>query len=158
MKMRWFFLVLSTSLFAQGNLLRAQQGTVPVATPVHHPLRVSGLVQGMRIGGQQTVYPLEAKAAGIEGTVLLKVTITAEGKTENVEVVSGPPELRKAAVDAARTWTYRPFLTSSHPVAKEITQPVNFRLGDTPAEKAEAQANAQAKLKQATTQDSKAKE
>jgi hypothetical protein len=35
---------------------------------------------------------------------------------------------------------------------------VNFRLGDTPAEKAEAQANAQAKLKQATTQDSKAKE
>ncbi len=162
MKMRRLFLVLLASLFAYGNLLSAQQDTPPVAPPVDHPLRVSGPAPGMRIGGQQAVYPLAAKAAGVEGSVLLKFTISVEGKTENVQVLSGPPELQKAAVDVAKTWTYRPYFSSGHPIAKETTQPVNFRLGDTPAEKAEAQANAQAKLKQAAlqakTQDLKTKE
>ena len=158
MKMRWLFLILLTSLFAQGVLLGAQQNTLPVAQPTDHPLRASGPAPGMRIGGQQAVYPLEARAAGIEGSVLLKVAITAEGKTDNVQVLSGPQELRKAAVDAAKTWTYHPYLSSGHPIAKEITQPVNFHLGNTPAEKADAQADAQAKLKQATTQDPKTKE
>jgi TonB family protein len=56
----------------------------------------------------QAVYPADARAKHIEGTVVLMLTVNAEGKVSSMEVVSGPPELAQAAKDAAAQWAFPP--------------------------------------------------
>ncbi|SFS01222.1 TonB family C-terminal domain-containing protein [Granulicella pectinivorans] len=94
-------------------------------------------------------YPLAAKAAGIEGHVVLKATISKEGKVQDIHVVSGPPELREAAINAVQYWTYKPYTHFGRVVEVDTTVTVNFTMGN-PKEKAKAQAEAQALLAKST--------
>jgi protein TonB len=74
-------------------------------------------------------YPAIAKAARIQGTVVLQATISKTGSIENLRVVSGPPMLQQAAMDAVRQWRYRPYLLNGDPVEVETTVNVVFNLG-----------------------------
>ncbi len=74
------------------------------------------------------IYPPAAKAAGITGTVELQAIITKDGTVKNVRPVSGPVELRQAAVNCARTWRYRPFLVNNEPTEVQTTINVVFSL------------------------------
>jgi protein TonB len=51
-----------------------------------------------------------------EGTVKLQAIINREGKIENLHLVSGPALLVNAAMEAVRTWRYRPLLLNGEPV------------------------------------------
>ena len=74
-------------------------------------------------------YPLGAKAAGIDGPVVLKGTISKEGKLQSLRVVSGAPELRQAAIDAVSNWTYQPYKHFGRVVEVHTTITVNFDMG-----------------------------
>lgn len=54
------------------------------------------------------VYPEEAKAKHVEGTVEVGFRITSDGDVENVKVLSGDPVLAEATVRAVRGWKYKP--------------------------------------------------
>ena len=101
-------------------------------------------------------YPLAAKAAGIDGPVVLTGIISRDGRMREVRVLSGPPELRQAAVDAVMAWTYKPYKHFGRVVEVDTTVTVNFNMG-TGQKKADEQAKAQAELAKstqpATTQD-----
>jgi protein TonB len=58
----------------------------------------------------------------------LQATISREGTIENLRVVSGPPILQQAAIDAVKQWRYRPYLLNGEPVEVETTINVDFRL------------------------------
>ena len=73
--------------------------------------------------------PPIAIAARIEGTVVLQATISKAGTIENLRVASGPPMLQQAALDAVKTWLYRPYLLDGQPVEVETTVNVIFTLG-----------------------------
>ncbi len=74
-------------------------------------------------------YTKEAKEAGVEGTVVLKVEITSEGRVENVRVVKGlRPDLDEQAVKAAKMWTFKPAMKDGQPVRVQATIEINFRL------------------------------
>jgi len=73
-------------------------------------------------------YPAIAKAARIQGTVVLQATISKTGEIENLRVVSGPPMLQQSAMDAVRTWRYRPYLLNNEPVEVDTTVNVIFNL------------------------------
>ena len=70
----------------------------------------AGVMQGSRIGGENPTYPAIAKAARIQGTVVLQATISKSGTIENLRVISGPPMLQAAATEAVRGWRYKPYL------------------------------------------------
>jgi protein TonB len=74
-------------------------------------------------------YPAIAKAARIQGTVVLQATIAKNGSIQNLRVVSGPPMLQQAALDAVRSWRYKPYLLNGDPVEVETTVNVVFNLG-----------------------------
>lgn len=103
--------------------------------PVVHPetnirMRVSTMVEdGLLIHKTIPVYPPIARAVGAHGTVVLAATISKSGEIENLRVVSGPPLLQQAALDAVRTWRYRPYLLDGQPVEVETTVDVIFTLG-----------------------------
>jgi TonB family protein len=88
----------------------------------------AGDLAGNALTQPQPVYPADAKAAGIQGTVLLDAVIGKDGKISSLKLVSGPPELTKAAWAAVKQWTYKPYLLNGDPVAVETTITVNFAL------------------------------
>jgi protein TonB len=59
----------------------------------------------------------------------LQATISKTGAIENLHVVSGPPMLQQAALDAVKTWRYKPYLLSGEPVEVETEVNVIFTLG-----------------------------
>ena len=63
-------------------------------------------------------YPQLARAAHIQGEVVIAVTITETGAVSNPKYVSGHPMLMQAALDAVREWQYSPFLTDGKRVQK----------------------------------------
>jgi protein TonB len=89
----------------------------------------SGVMQGNKVGGSDIVYPAIAKAARIQGTVVLHATISKTGTIEGLAVVSGPPMLQSAALNAVRTWRYKPYLLNGEPVEVETTVNVVFNMG-----------------------------
>lgn len=97
----------------------------PLAGPLHLP---SKLVEGFLIYKSLPSYPPIAKTAHIQGTVVLQATISRAGTIENLRVVSGPLMLQQAALDAVKTWRYRPYLLNQNPVEVETTVSVIFKL------------------------------
>ena len=92
---------------------------------------VGGNVQAsMLIKQAKPVYPPNAAAAGIEGTVLLKAIISKTGNLISLTQIntSVDPELAQAAIEAAQQWQYRPTLLNGQPVEVVTTISVNFRL------------------------------
>ena len=69
------------------------------------------------------VYPPEAKAAKIQGKVVLRAVIGKDGHVKNLQVVSGPKELQQSALDAVRQWVYKPYLLNGNPV--EVMTDIN---------------------------------
>ena len=76
------------------------------------------------------VYPKKAKKQHIEGTVLLRATITKDGTIGKLEYVSGPPELMNSAMDAVKKWRYKPTMVNGEPVEVDTKISVVFTLGN----------------------------
>jgi len=104
--------------------------------PVVHPpqpttMKISGgVLEGMLISKTPPAYPTIARTAGIAGTVMLAASISKEGTIENLRVVSGHPMLTQAAMNAVKTWRYRPYLLNGQPVEVETTINVVFAMGN----------------------------
>lgn len=90
----------------------------------------SGVATGMLISKMPPVYPPIAKTARVSGTVELQATISKIGTITDLHVVHGPAMLRQAAVDAVRTWRYRPYKLNNEPTDVETTINVVFSLGE----------------------------
>lgn len=75
-------------------------------------------------------YPALARAARIQGQVLLQAVISKQGTIENLRVLAGHPMLVPAAIEAVRQWRYRPYILNNEPVEVETQITVNFGLGE----------------------------
>jgi protein TonB len=94
------------------------------------PLRVSkGVLQGMLIAPIRPVYPAIAKAAGVQGAVVVEAVISRTGAIESLHVVSGPLMLQGAAMDAIREARYQPYRLNGEPTEVQTVITVNFRMG-----------------------------
>jgi TonB family protein len=105
----------------------AQRATINAPGP--QSIRVGGNVQAMNLIKKVTpLYPPEAKAAGIQGTVRFTATIGQDGSIINLQLVSGHPLLVESAQDAVKQWMYKPTLLNGNAV-EVITQiDVNYTL------------------------------
>jgi len=92
-------------------------------------IRVGGNVEAVNLVQKQVpIYPVEAKAARIQGKVQLQATIGPDGHVQDLQVLAGEPVLASAAVDAVRNWVYKPTLLNGNPVTVVTTIDVNFTL------------------------------
>jgi protein TonB len=102
----------------------------PAASPAPKTLNLSsGVTAGNLIAPIRPEYPAIAKAAHVEGTVVVDAIISRTGTIESIRVLSGPPMLQRAAEDAVRQARYRPFLLNGQPTEVKTTITINFRLG-----------------------------
>jgi TonB family protein len=92
-------------------------------------IRVGGNVQAANIIQKLTpVYPAEAKANRVQGTVRFTVIIGKDGTVKSLTLVSGDPVLAQAAKDAVQKWVYKPTLLNGDPVEVMTQVDVNFTL------------------------------
>ena len=142
-KMRWRRLTLdhppaaATALLAEcrrrgrgdGGASGGVMGAVPTATPTMavQKVRVSqGVAEGLLVHKVIPQYPALAREARIQGSVVLQASIGKNGNVENVQVLSGPPQLAQAAVEAVKQWRYKPYYLNGQPVEVQTTINVNF--------------------------------
>lgn len=75
-------------------------------------------------------YPERAMRAGIEGKVVLRFTITAEGRVDNLRVVEAEPAgvFDREARRAAERWRFAPRQENGQAVPREASKTLYFRL------------------------------
>ena len=109
-----------------GPAVRVVEAAPPKpAGPVHVS---SGVIAGLLLAPIAPTYPAIAKAARVEGTVVLTAVIGKDGRIRGLEVVSGPEMLRRAALDAVQAARYTPFALNGAPTEVVTTVSVVFRI------------------------------
>jgi protein TonB len=75
-------------------------------------------------------YSDEARKAKYQGTVVLQVTITTDGRAVNISIVKGPGlGLEEKAIEAVKGWKFKPAVgPGGKPVATIVPIEVTFRL------------------------------
>ena len=85
------------------------------------------MVRPVLLVKSEPMYPQSARRAGLGGRVTLRAVIAEDGSVESVEVFSSTNSLfDQAAVDAVRTWRYRPALMNGRPVRVYFSVVVSF--------------------------------
>jgi len=111
----------------------------PVPAPQPVPARAdrSGVYAAVPPGGTQPEevdrvvprYPMSARAAGVEGPVVIRGIVRRDGTIDNVEVIKDLPYgLGEAARAAVSRWRFRPATVGGDPIDVYYTVTVNFRL------------------------------
>jgi len=116
-----------------GSSVLSSLPTAEIAPPVRpkpapavrddKPLAVSSTVQSARLlYGPKPAYPPLARTARVEGTVRLRAVIARDGSISDLQLVSGPPLLVAAAMQAIAQWKYLPTILNNEavPVATEV--------------------------------------
>ena len=113
-------------------LASAPPAAAPQGTPAQGANTARTNVDGSRVQQAQLIsrkdpeYPQLAKQSGAQGEVVLAAMIGVDGKVKNVKVVSGPPLLRNAAIQAVKQWVYKPTLLNGKPIEAETRITLNF--------------------------------
>src|SRR5438552_17783114 len=82
---------------------------IAVSAEAQQRIRVPTKTQQLKLRKKvQPVYPAKAKAAKLEGTVKITVSIGKNGSVLSAQVTEGPIELRRAAVEAVEKYVYEP--------------------------------------------------
>ena len=113
--MKWSVLYLLLVVYAQGQespQARAVPGTAQAPRPIKYV---------------PPEYPKAAKDQHIQGTVRFTVVIGKDGTVKNLELISGPPLLVKAASEAIKQWVYKPILINGQP--EEVRSEVALDFG-----------------------------
>ena len=79
----------------------------------------------------QPSYPTILKAAGIEGTVLVKVFIDEKGRVEKAELAQASnKDFVPSVMEAVKQWEFEPATRDGKPIRTEATIPFRFKLGE----------------------------
>lgn len=113
-----------------GGVLGGILAAPPPPKPTPTRITVGGQVQAaMAISKPDPTYPAIAKAAHVQGTVILRAIIGRDGTIQQLQLVSGHPLLVNSAMDAVRQWRYRPTMLNGQAVEVDTTITVVFSLG-----------------------------
>jgi TonB family protein len=77
---------------------------------------------------KEPIYPLPAQQANVQGSVVLQARISEEGNVQALQVISGPPMLTGAALEAIRQWRFKPHYETGKAVPTEARITVNFTI------------------------------
>lgn len=111
------------------SLIGIPEGPPPSEEP-SGPIEVGGNVRAPeKISYPQPAYTEIARKARIQGVVIVQAIIDKQGNVTNVKVLKGlPMGLEEAAVEAIKTWKFKPATLNGKPVAVYYNLTVNFKL------------------------------
>jgi periplasmic protein TonB len=91
------------------------------------PVRVGGNIKApVKLVDAKAVMPEEARAARVQGVVIVEALIGTDGKVHDAKVLRSIPMLDQAALDAVKQWEFTVTLLNGVPVPVVMTVTVNF--------------------------------
>lgn len=121
---------------ATGGVLGGIIGGTPMPPPVAAPVQEKKPKEILRPGGDVKLpqkifappprYPALAKAAHVQGTVLIDAVIDEQGNIVNAKVLEGHPLLVPEAMRTVMLWKYEPTYLNGVPYPIRMTITVNF--------------------------------
>lgn len=114
----------------QKNAAQAEPGRTDEPPVSSEPI-VAG---GELVRAVEPRYPRRALRGGQEGFVEISFTITAEGNVMDTAILNAEPRgtFDEAALAALEQWKFKPFTENGTPVAKRVSQVLEFRLSEKP--------------------------
>ncbi len=114
-----------------------QQTVVPTAPEEDEPggpqnAGAGAMLAASPISGPKPQYPIEARRQGLEGKVVLRVTVSTDGRITSVTVVqsSGHSILDRAARDGVARWRFAAARRATGSVATSYDVPIEFKLNN----------------------------
>ena len=83
--------------------------------------------------GDTLRYPEAARSQGLQGAVVVRYNVSAEGRVSNVQVVSATPPgvFEEAAISAVRGWRFRPGRRKGEPSEYTgLVSTLEFKFGE----------------------------
>ena len=110
-----------------GATLHAQDAADKLPEGVYRPGQ--GVTAPKATYSPQPEYTDKARKQKINGTVVLTMVVTEEGKVRDVKVTKSLDRgLDKQAIAAVSTWKFEPGMKDGKPVAVQLPVEVDFRL------------------------------
>ncbi len=88
----------------------------------------SNILTGKAIARKTPDYPALAKQVHVEGSIVVEIVISPEGRVESARALNGHPLLTKPAIDAAYAWRFEPTILNGLPVRVTGVITFNFKL------------------------------
>ena len=131
---RFTFAIIGLALLLPTAPIGAQdrpEGAASASQPASKPETVNGDSTKLEPIGHPMPYPSEARAKGIQGKVVVRVSISETGTVQNAEAVSGDPILTAAAIESIKSWKFKPFIKNGKPIEVSSNLPLTFALPPT---------------------------
>jgi TonB family protein len=94
--------------------------TVPAgASPVTPRIRLTEQAPDRLISKVDPTYPVGARLARVQGTVVLDALIDKDGHVAWLRVLAGPERLQQPSLDAVKQWVYKTYLLNGQPAEVE---------------------------------------
>ncbi len=112
---------------SEGDFVPSPDMKPEESQPAHRP----GNVMAGRITYHESPkYPGVARAAHIQGVVILRAIIGKDGHIRDLSVISSPDKsLSEASLKAVAKWTYEPYMLEGQATEIDTTITVNFAMG-----------------------------
>lgn len=121
------------------SLLPSDMPWTPLVSAPASPLMPSGVVNTGSVAGLtapalvrrvEPAYPEDARRVGLEGRVVLRFTVDADGRVTDVQMLDGAPlpSMADAAQRAVLAWRYHPATLYGVPVSVYVTATVEFHI------------------------------
>jgi protein TonB len=109
------------------NIVNNMPVAQPKIAPTPPKAKVSVISPVVLVHQVPPQYPLQAKVAGIHGTVVLQAVIAKNGSVKSVHVLNGNPLLTQAALDAVKQWQYKPSTLDGQAIEADTQISVSFK-------------------------------
>jgi len=83
-------------------------------------------VQARRLSGRDPEYPRIARTAGLNGEVMVKLTISADGKVSEAKIMRGHEVFHEVVLEAMQQWQFKPHLIGGRPVPTFTVYKIRF--------------------------------
>lgn len=115
-----------TASIANAKPSRVEPLPTKMVTPVPAPTGNPNIVPPKLIKSERAVASLEDLRDFETGNVVIDAVIDTDGNVTSPTVVSGPPSLRRPALEAVKYYRYKPATQSGRPVAAHVTMTIQF--------------------------------
>jgi periplasmic protein TonB len=112
-------LLLFSAAYAQQEPAKAYSSSQPAASDDPQPPQV--------IHREAPVYPQEARARRLTGTVRVEGVVDKQGNVINARVIQGHKIFWNPALVAIKGWRFKPATAQGHPVEQTVQIQLEFR-------------------------------
>jgi TonB family protein len=82
------------------------------------------------INDPKPAYPMAAARKSLQGKVWIHLLISETGDVESADIISGDPDLARAAQEAMKKWKFKPYIRNGKPVKVNTKMPFDFAFKD----------------------------